>query len=206
MEDSQIGNFCRAVCRFNCPPLVRVKENAVMPIRRALDLGAAGVIVPLVNNAEDARRAVQAATFPPDGIRGFAWQRGNEWGSEFDSYAKEFSPLVIVMIESKTAVDNIEEIITVEGVDGCFLGPYDMSGSYGVTGQTEHEVIKDACSRVVEACKQHNKTPGQHIVTPTQENVTTAITFSMFPNPSVVWTSSPPIITNESAYFCLYTS
>ena len=76
-EDGQIGDFCRAVRQFDCVPLVRVKENATLPIRRALDLGAAGVIIPLVNNAADAERAVQAAHYPPQGIRGFAWHRGN---------------------------------------------------------------------------------------------------------------------------------
>jgi 2-keto-3-deoxy-L-rhamnonate aldolase RhmA len=174
-EDGDIGNFCRAVRQFNCTPLVRVKENAIMPIRRALDLGAAGVIVPLVNTAAEAGQAVKAAQYPPKGIRGFAWQRGNSWGTDFDAYAKGFNPLVIVMIESKTAVDNIDAIMAVDGVDGCFIGPYDMSGSYGIPGQTGHQLIKDACIKVAEACKKHGKAAGQHIVVPTKENVAVAL-------------------------------
>jgi 2-keto-3-deoxy-L-rhamnonate aldolase RhmA len=65
--------------------------------------------------------------------------------------------------------------MAVEGVDGCFVGPYDMSGSYGITGQTGHELIRDACNRVAEACRRHHKAAGQHIVTPTNENVNQAI-------------------------------
>ena len=174
-EDGNIGNFCRTVKQFNCIPLVRVKENAVMPIRRALDLGAAGVIVPLVNTAVEAEPAVKAAQYPPNGIRGFAWQRGNNWGTDFDAYASGFKPVVIVMIESRTAVENIDAIMAVDGVDGCFVGPYDMSGSYGIPGQTGHPAIKDACSRVADACARHGKSAGQHIVVPTWENVPAAL-------------------------------
>ena len=173
-EDSDIGNFCRAVQQFDCTPLVRVKENAVMPIRRALDLGAAGVIVPLINTPAEAEQAVKAVHYPPNGVRGFAWQRGNSWGADFDAYAKGFNPVVIVMIESKTAVENIDAIMAVEGVDGCFVGPYDMSGSYGIPGQTGHQIIRDACAKIADACKKHGKAAGQHIVVPTRTNVAEA--------------------------------
>jgi len=174
-EDGDLGNFCRAVRQFDCTPLVRVKENAVISIRRALDLGAEGVIVPLVNTAAEAEQAVRAAQYPPCGVRGFAWQRGNQWGTEFDSYVRNFNPVLIVMIESRTAVKNIDDIMAVDNVDGCFIGPYDMSGSYGIPGQTEHQIIKDACLKVAEACRKHEKFAGQHIVVHTHESVKLAI-------------------------------
>ena len=174
-ENGDLGNFCRAVRQFDCTPLVRVKENAIMPIRRALDLEADGVIVPLVNSADEAKKAVEAAQYPPKGIRGFAWQRGNHWGTEFDAYTKDFNPIVIVMIESQAAVENIDAIMAVDGVDGCFIGPYDMSGSYDIPGQTEHQIIADACLKVADACKKHGKAAGQHIVVPTKDNVETAV-------------------------------
>lgn len=174
-EDGDIGNFCRAVRQYDCVPFVRVKENAVLPIRRALDLGAAGVIVPLVNTAPEAEQAVRSAHYPPMGVRGFAWQRGNEWGAAFNSYVEQFDPLVVVMIESRTAVENIDAILAVNGVDGCLVGPYDMSGSYGVVGQTSHPMIRDACATVAEACRKHGKAAGLHIVTPGPENVRAAL-------------------------------
>ena len=176
-EDADIGNFCRSVSQFNCAPMVRVKENAVLPIRRALDLGAMGVIVPLVNSAGDAAKAVAAAKYPPKGIRGFAFHRGNNWGVDFTEYAKNANEniAVIVMIESKEAVDNINEILSVDGVDGVFIGPYDMSGSYNIIGETNNPIIKNACLEVAAACKRHRKAAGQHIVLPTLENVNIAI-------------------------------
>lgn len=174
-EDGDIGNFCRAVKLAGSVPLVRVRENALIPIRRALDLGADGVIVPLVDNAADAAKAVSAALYPPAGIRGFAWQRANGWGMDFDSYAKNFKPLLIVMIESRSAVENIDEILDVDGVDGCLIGPYDMSGSYGIVGQTGHELILNACEKIADACRRHKKVAGQHIVIPDKTNVKTAL-------------------------------
>jgi 2-keto-3-deoxy-L-rhamnonate aldolase RhmA len=174
-EDGDLGNFCRAVRQFPCTPLVRVKENAVLPIRRALDLGAAGVIVPLVNTAADAERAVRAAHYPAKGVRGFAWQRGNDWGQDFTAYAAGFDPVVIVMIESRTAVENIDAIMAVDGVDGCFVGPYDMSGSYGIAGQTGHQLIQTACATVAAACAARSKAAGQHLVTPTRAQVDAAV-------------------------------
>ncbi len=170
-DESAVGNFCRAVHRFQCRALVRVRANDTLAIRRALDLGADGVIVPLVNSGAEAARAVAAAYYPPEGIRGFAWQRGNRWGAEFDAYAQNFRPFVMVMVESKEAVEAIEEILVVPRLDGVLIGPYDLSGSYGIAGQTGHPLIAGACARVGEACRRHGKIAGQHIVTPTPENI-----------------------------------
>lgn len=173
--DGDLGNFCRAVRQFPCTPLVRVQENAVLPIRRALDLGAAGVIVPLVNSAAEAARAVASAHYPPRGVRGFAWQRGNHWGADFAAYAQGFDPVVIVMIESRAAVEDIDAILAVDGVDGCFVGPYDLSGSYGIVGQTGHRIITEACGLIAASCRKHGKAAGQHIVTPNRGNVQAAL-------------------------------
>lgn len=176
-EEADISGFCRALRQFDCTPLVRVRANDLLSVRRALDLGAEGVIIPLVNCAKDAERAVAAAKYPPDGIRGFAFHRGNNWGVDFDEYVKKANAgiMVIVMIESKEAVDNIDEILAVEGVDGVFIGPYDMSGSYGIAGQTGNSIIRDACRKVACACRQRGKAAGQHIVVPTNESVQTAL-------------------------------
>lgn len=174
-DEADIGNFCRTCRQYHVKPFVRVRECAVLPIRRALDLGATGVIVPLVNTRSQAIEAVAAANYPPEGVRGFAWHRGNSWGVDFDDYATNFRPTVIVMIESKEAVENIDAIMSVHGVDGCLIGPYDMSGSYGIVGQTGHKLIIDACDKVAKACVGTGKMAGSHIVTPDENNVRTAL-------------------------------
>lgn len=170
-------NIVRAMERYGTFPMVRASENNVIEIRRYLDCGAKGIIVPMVRSAQDAQNAVAACKYPPEGVRGFAFVRANDWGERFDDYVKRANDetIVIVMIETKDAVENIDEILSVEGVDGVFIGPYDLSGSYGIPGQTAHKQVKDAMQTVLAACKRHNKAAGQHIVTPTTENVAEAI-------------------------------
>ena len=157
-------------------PLARVKENDTITIRRILDAGAEGVIVPLVNSPKEAEKAVRAAKYPPEGVRGFAFGRMNNWGVDFDTYAASANNdvAVIVMIESKEAVENIDDILEVSGVDGVFLGPYDMSGSYGVTGDTSHPLLVEARKRVVQACSRKGKSAGLHVVIPTDEAISSA--------------------------------
>lgn len=177
IDTKEFAGCVRAMNGYDCAPMARVKENSIMAIRSVLDAGAQGVIVPLINTKQQAEKAVSAAKYPPIGVRGFAYCRANKWGVEFDIYAKNANDeiTVIVMIESKQAVENIEEILSVTGVDGVFIGPYDMSGSYGIAGQTEHDIVKQACKKVAMACKKSNKAAGQHIVNPTKENVKAAI-------------------------------
>lgn len=169
--------FVRAVRRLGVRPYARVARNDLMEIRKALDCGAAGIIVPLINNAQEAAMAVRAAKYPPQGIRGFAFCQANEWGAEFETYAAGANrdvPL-FVMVESREAVEAIESILLVDGVDGVFIGPYDLSGSYGLLGQLAHPVIQQAKERVVQACHTYNKIAGQHLVNPTMVEVREAL-------------------------------
>jgi len=158
-------------------PLARVRENDVLAIRQVLDMGAQGVIVPLVNSAEEAAQAVRAARYPPAGIRGYAFSRMNEWGREFDAYAAKANDAVavVVMIESKEGAEHIDAILDVEGVDGVFIGPYDLSGSFNVPGQTEAAPVRKACRRVLDACANAGKSAGIHVVIPTPKAIASAI-------------------------------
>jgi 2-keto-3-deoxy-L-rhamnonate aldolase RhmA len=170
--DIDIGSLApllRGMYGRGAVPVARVASNDVMDIRRTLDLGVMGVLVPLVSTPQDAQRAVEAAKYPPVGKRGFAFCRANEWGGDFDAYVKTANAetAVVAMIETKEAVKNIDAILAVEGIDGVFIGPYDMSGSYGIPGQTDAEVVRDACQRVLDACERASKSAGIHIVNPT---------------------------------------
>lgn len=157
--------------------LARVRENDTLAIRQVLDAGAAGVIVPLVNTADEARRAVAAARFPPEGRRGFSFARMNNYGEDFDEYAATANRrvAVVVMAETREAVDNIDEIVAVEGVDGVFVGPYDMSGSYGVPGQTDHERVRQGCRRILDACRRAGRSAGLHVVEPDEGAIDRAV-------------------------------
>jgi len=182
MEHTDIDNagftgLARAMHGRGVAPLARVRENDTLAIRQVLDLGAQGVIVPLVHTAADAERAVSAAKYPPRGVRGFCFSRMNNWGSDFDAYRKTANDdiAVVVMIESRQGVENIYEILAVDGVDGVFIGPYDLSGSYGVPGQTAHEQVKVGCQRVLDACRAAGKAAGMHVVIPTPAAIAQAL-------------------------------
>jgi 2-keto-3-deoxy-L-rhamnonate aldolase RhmA len=169
IDISSLAPLLRGMYGRGAVPVARVASNDVMDIRRTLDMGVMGVLVPLVSTPQDAQRAVAAAKYPPVGKRGFAFCRANEWGGDFDAYVKTANAeiAVVAMIETKEGVNNIDAILAVDGVDGVFIGPYDMSGSYGIPGQTNADVVQEACSQVVKACERASKAAGIHIVDPT---------------------------------------
>jgi len=177
IEISHLTDVFRGMSRSKSVPFVRVRQNDTFAIRQALDCGAMGVIVPLVSTAEEAQRAVAAAKYPPEGVRGYGFCRANNYGADFDAYASSANDnvAVVVMIESKQAVENIDEILRVPGVDGVFVGPYDMSGSYGIPGQTDSDRVQQGCRKVVAACERAGKSAGLHVVMPTETAVASAI-------------------------------
>lgn len=144
-------------------PFVRVVWNDVNAIKRALDTGAYGVVVPWVSSKEDAEKAVRYTKYPPEGVRGCAPGRAaRAWGISTDKYLKNANDeiMVIVQIERREAVENIHEIISVEGVDATFIGPSDLSASMGLIGQPWHPRVVEAINKVCEACMESEVSPG----------------------------------------------
>ena len=146
--------------------LVRVGENAPNIIKRVMDAGANGVIVPMVNSGSDAERAVKSVKYPPIGNRGVGLARAQNYGIGFDEYREklEKEAVVIVQIEHIKAVENIEDIINTPGVDGMIIGPYDLSGSLGIPGQFDHKSVVDALKHVEKVCKDSKFPLGFHVV------------------------------------------
>jgi len=152
-------------------PLVRVGENDPNLIKRVMDAGAYGVIVPMVNSKADAVKAVASVQYPPKGVRGVGLARAQKYGVDFEGYKKwnEQESIVIVQVEHIKAVENLEDILSVEGVDGFIIGPYDLSGSLGVPGQFDHTEVISALSRVKEVSKKMNALSGFHVIPPEVE-------------------------------------
>jgi 2-dehydro-3-deoxyglucarate aldolase len=149
-------------------PLVRVGVNDATLIKRVMDGGAHGVIVPMVNSREDAEKAVTSVQYPPVGFRGVGLARAQKYGTDFESYKKwnERQSIVIVQIEHIEAVENMEAILAVPGVDGFIIGPYDLSGSLGAPGQFDHPEMVKALGRVKKVTKKMNILSGFHVVPP----------------------------------------
>lgn len=149
-----LPNLIRAANVAGVMPVVRVPRGSDIWIDQALDVGAGGLMIPQIDTAEQARAAVSAAKFAPLGTRGtcrFVRSAcfGGVPGSEY--FQKAQDTVVIVQAEGKKAVENLDEILDVEGIDIVFVGPYDLSSSLGVIGQIDHpkvmECIQEICQR-----------------------------------------------------------
>ena len=116
-------------------PFVRVGENNEIIIKRVLDAGAEGIIIPMVNSKSDAIKAVNAVKYPPQGTRGVGLARAQNYGFNFEEYAKNINDqtIIIAQIEHIDGINNLNEILAVEGINGSIIGPYDLSGSLGQT-------------------------------------------------------------------------
>jgi len=142
-------------------PIVRVNWNDLVQIKRALDIGAYGVLVPWVNNKEEAEMAVKATRYAPNGLRGCGPRRAAMFDPEYYETVDD-EILVICQIETKEAVEKIEEIVSVEGVDVSYIGPADLSASYGHLGNQSHPEVQKAIDRVFDATKAAGKATGVH--------------------------------------------
>ena len=134
-------------------PIVRVASNDPTEVKRVLDLGPAGVMVPAVETAAEAELAVEACTYRPHGRRGVAGYRAAGYGANLQTYVESASEdvLTILQVESETGVENVEEIAAVDGVDALFIGPADLSASLDVFGEYDSEPFRSAVDRIVNA-------------------------------------------------------
>lgn len=154
-----------------CAPLVRLAGNNYSETKRFLDAGAAGVIAPFINTAEQAHELIRAVKYPPLGMRGVGFCRANNYGLQLQQAVATANDdtFVCVQIEHVEAVGNIDEILTVPGVDAAIIGPYDLSASMGLTAQFDHPDVISAIDSIGEACKRHQVIAGIHVVQPEAE-------------------------------------
>lgn len=152
----------------DCAPIVRLHGVDYPFVKRYLDAGARGVICPLINTRADAELLVSAVKYPPQGRRGVGFCRANRFGlgvaDEFRIANEEI--LTAVQVEHIEGVRNIQEILSVPGIDAVFIGPYDLSASMGITAQFDHPDYLKARDRILHACQESGVVPGLHVVQP----------------------------------------
>lgn len=148
--------------------LVRVPQNEPVMIKRVLDSGANGVIVPMVNTTEDLKTAINHVYYPPKGRRGVGLARAQGYGFEFQQYQKRLDTeiVLIAQIEHIDGVRNIDAILEDPDLDGIIIGPYDLSGSMGMPGAYHEDRVQSAIKTVEDACKKHEKPLGIHVIPP----------------------------------------
>jgi len=156
-----------------CIPLVRLSGKDPNQTKRVLDAGAYGIIAPMINTAEEAEMMVNAIKYPPYGKRGVGLARAQAYGMKFDEYKKHFNQhsIIICQIEHKEAVENIDGILSVKGIDGIIIGPYDLSGSYGIPGEFKNPLIVEAEQKVLDSAKRNGIPAGIHVVHPDTEEL-----------------------------------
>ena len=153
-----------AISTSAATPLVRVPWNEPYEIMKALDAGAYGVIVPMVNSRAEAEQAVSACRYPPGGNRSFGPIRGALYGGR--GYAKEANEQLacIAMIETVDGINNLEEILTTPGLDGIYIGPSDLALALGLppTGDSDDPTHAATVQKILDACKAHGVAAGIH--------------------------------------------
>jgi 2-keto-3-deoxy-L-rhamnonate aldolase RhmA len=149
-----------------CSSIVRVPENSEVWIKKALDTGCDGVIVPQVKSAEDARLAVSATKFPPQGSRSVGIARAHGYGMSFTEYVASANEKValVILIEHIDAVSNLEEILAVRGIDGVLIGPYDLSGSMNMLGQVTSEPVRASVAEIKKKCQEKSVPVGMFVM------------------------------------------
>ncbi|KAI9759056.1 MAG: hypothetical protein M4579_002645 [Chaenotheca gracillima] len=166
IDDSGMHEAVAAIASCGVSPIVRIPSNEGWMVKRALDSGAHGVVVPLLRTAEDARSIVTAAKFPPKGTRGFGSPFpmgcfGNESSAEYLQQAND-SLLTIIQIETKEALENVDAIAKVPGVDVLFVGPFDLGNNIGhpILDGTMHDDLKTGIAKILRAANENGKKAG----------------------------------------------
>jgi 2-keto-3-deoxy-L-rhamnonate aldolase RhmA len=162
------GELIRTIDLCGITPLVRLTSNDSNQIKRVMDAGAHGIVVPMVNTVEQARTAVAATRYAPKGTRGVGLARAQKYGNSFEDYLEwqKDNPVVIVQIEHIEAIEVLEDILTVPGVDGFIIGPYDLSCSMGIPGDFKNSKFIETMHYICETGKKLGCSAGLHIVEP----------------------------------------
>ncbi len=163
----QLPDLCRALELGGTLPLARLAEGQPRDCKQALDAGAGGVIVPMIESAQQLQAVREACRWPPAGRRGVGFSRANLFGKHFQAYRDEAqAPLLVAMLEHVRAVDDLPAILGVQGLDAVLIGPYDLSASLGCTGQFDAPAFASVLQRVLSATQQHGVACGMHVVAP----------------------------------------
>ncbi|HZZ59456.1 MAG TPA: aldolase/citrate lyase family protein [Opitutaceae bacterium] len=161
-EDTLVHQL-QALSAATAVPIVRIRVNEASLFKRALDLGARGVMVPYVSTPEEAAAAARAVHYPPHGVRGVArFHRGSDYGVSFDAYYRAAHDAIVLMtqIETREGVENAEAIASVDGVDVLFVGPTDLTYNLGIPDQFDHPDFLEAARRVAQAAQRAGKAAG----------------------------------------------
>jgi 2-dehydro-3-deoxyglucarate aldolase len=170
MAVHQLPDLFRALELGNTLPLARIAHGQSKDCKQALDAGAGGIIVPMIESAEQLIAVRDACRWPPAGTRGVGFSRANLFGKHFEDYRAEAqAPLLVAMIEHHRAVAELEAILAVDGLDAILVGPYDLSASMGLTAQFDHPDFCATMEKIRTLAAAKTIPAGVHVVAPSTE-------------------------------------
>jgi len=170
-------NLIRTANLSGSIPLVRLPSNDEVIIKRILDAGSAGIIIPQINSEDELVRAIKATKYAPDGIRGAGLARAQSYGEDFDGYKSivDNDMLIIAQIEDKKALKNLDSILSVPQLDAIIIGPYDLSASMGKAGQLDDKEVTEAIDKIVQKSIDQGVSCGIHIIEPNTDELNSRI-------------------------------
>lgn len=142
-------------------------------LKPLMESGADGMLVQMVNTADQVRNLIKLLKYPPIGKRTYGVNRAQTYGFDFDRYIESWNETstFMIQVESIEAVENIESLLAFDEIDGVMVGPYDISGSLGVPGQTSHPLVIEASKKVIAACEKFGKSCGTQVSDSTEESI-----------------------------------
>jgi 2-keto-3-deoxy-L-rhamnonate aldolase RhmA len=170
---AEAENLIRVIELTGSIPLVRLTSNNSDQIKRVMDAGSHGVIVPMVKTKKDVEKAINSVKYPPLGERGVGLARAQRWGNKFNKYLKwlEEDSIIIVQIEHIDAVNNLDEIFSTNGVSGYIIGPYDLSSSMNISGDFNNSEFTQVIEKIKNKAKEYSICGGIHVVEPNTEEL-----------------------------------
>lgn len=172
----ELPDIFRAIELGGTAPFARVADCAMTSIKGALDSGAKGLIFPMIESRAQLNAAIGFALYPPNGIRGVGFCRGNLFGKEFERMVSANpDTFFCAQIEHVRAVDNLDDILAHPSLDAIMVGPYDLSGSMGLTGQFDHPDFTAALGVISQKAKKRNIAMGIHVVQPDPDQLAARI-------------------------------
>jgi 2-dehydro-3-deoxyglucarate aldolase len=168
----QLPDLFRALELGETLPLVRLARAHFKDCKQALDAGAGGVIVPMIKSAQQLKEVRDATRWPPSGTRGVGFSRANLYGKNFDEYLNEAKkPFLVAMIENIDAIDELDDILALEGLDAILIGPYDLSASMGITSEFENPRFVELMNHIKIKSEIAKIPCGIHVVEPSKVNL-----------------------------------
>ena len=170
---NQITQILNSCIKNSIICLARMASHNEENIRRVLDIGVDGLIIPNVCSSSQVKNILKSMKYPPIGERGYGIAKAQNYGHNFSTYVKNWnrSSLLFIQIESIEAVNDVEEIINFREIDGVLIGPYDISGSLGIPGQIHNRKVTQASNKIIKACKKYKKSCGIHLVNVSKKNI-----------------------------------